>query len=49
MVGDYVLVKPAGGSWDYAQVSGVSGSDIEVKGPEGKTRSVKPGEFVIIK
>jgi hypothetical protein len=48
-VGDYVLVKPASGSWDYAQVSGADGSSIEVKGADAKTRTVKPGEFVILK
>jgi hypothetical protein len=48
-VGDYVLVKPSGGSWDYAQVSGVSGSSIEVKDQYGKTRTAKTGEFAVLK
>lgn len=48
-VGDYVLVKPTSGSWDYAQVSSAGGSSIEVKGPDGKARMVRPGEFVILK
>jgi hypothetical protein len=48
-VGDYLLVKPSSGSWDYAQVSAVNGSAIEVKDAEGKTRTVKPGEFVVLK
>jgi hypothetical protein len=48
-VGDYVLVKPTGGSWDYAQVSNLSASGVEVKGADGKARNVKPGEFVILK
>jgi hypothetical protein len=48
-VGDYVLVKPSGGSWDYAQVSGVSGSGVEVKDREGKTRTVKAGDFAVLK
>src|SRR5713226_5248702 len=48
-VGDYLLVKPTGGYWDYAQVSSVNGSEIEVKGPDGKSRTVKPGEFVILR
>lgn len=48
-VGDYVLVKPSGGSWDYAQVSNINGSEIEVRAPDGKTRTVKPGEFAILK
>lgn len=47
--GDYVLVKPSSGSWDYAQVARVIGSVIEVRGPDGKSRTVKAGEFVIIK
>jgi hypothetical protein len=48
-VGDYLLVKPTSGSWDYAQVITVNGSEIEVKDAEGKTRTVKPGEFVVLK
>lgn len=48
-VGDYVLVKPSNGSWDYAQVTSVSGSAIEVKDADGKTLTVKAGEFVILK
>jgi len=48
-VGDYVLVKPSNGSWDYAQVTSVSGSAIEVKDAEGKTRTAKGGEFVVLK
>ncbi len=48
-VGDYLLVKPNSGSWDYVQVSAVNGSNIEVKDADGKTRTVKPGEFVVLK
>ncbi len=48
-VGDYLLVKPNSGSWDYAQVSAVNGSEVEVKDADGKKRTVKPGEFVILK
>jgi hypothetical protein len=48
-VGDYLLVKPSNGSWDYAQVSSVNGSEIEVKDADGKKRTVKPGEFVVLK
>jgi len=48
-VDDYVLVKPSSGSWDYAQVTAVNGSEIEVRDAEGKTRTVKPGEFVLLK
>jgi hypothetical protein len=48
-VGDYLLIKPSSGSWDYAQVSAVHGSEIEVKDADGKTRTVKPGEFVVLK
>ena len=48
-VGDYLLVKPNSGSWDYVQVSAVDGSNIEVKDADGKTRTVKPGEFVVLK
>jgi hypothetical protein len=47
-VGDYLLVKPSNGSWDYVQVSAVNGSNIEVKDADGKTRTVKPGEFVVL-
>lgn len=47
--GDYVLVKPTSGSWDYAQVSNVNGTEIEVKGPDAKTRTVKAGEFIILR
>ena len=48
-VGDYVLIKPSSGSWDYAQVSAINGTELEVKDAEGKTRTVKPGEFVLLK
>jgi hypothetical protein len=48
-VGDYVLVKPSNGSWDYGQVTSVSGSVIDVKDAEGKTRHAKVGEFVVLK
>ena len=48
-LGDYLLVKPNSGSWDYAQATTVNGSEIEVKDAEGKTRTVKPGEFVLLK
>jgi hypothetical protein len=48
-VGDYLLVKPNSGSWDYAQATSVSGSDVEVKDADGKTRTVKAGEFVILR
>lgn len=48
-VGDYVLIKPNSGSWDYTQVTAVNGSTIEVRDAEGKTRTVKPGEFVILR
>ena len=48
-VGDYLLVKPGNGSWDYVQVTAINGSSIEVKDAEGKTRTVKPGEFVVLK
>jgi hypothetical protein len=48
-VGDYLLIKPSSGSWDYARVSAVNGSNIEVQDAEGKTRTAKPGEFVVLK
>lgn len=43
----YVLVKPDSdnGQWFYAQVTGGAG---EVKFPDGKTRTVKPGEFIAL-
>jgi hypothetical protein len=48
-VGDYVIVKPSGGSWDFAQVTAVNGSDIDVKDADGKARRSRPGEFVVLK
>jgi len=48
-VGDYLLIKPSSGSWDYAQVTAVNGSEIEVKDADGKRRTVKPGDFVVLK
>lgn len=48
--GGYLLVKPAGnGRWSFAQVAEADGSSIEVKTAEGQTRSIRPGEYVIIK
>jgi hypothetical protein len=48
-VGDYLLIKPTSGSWDYAQVTGVNTSEIEAKDADGKTRQVRRGEFVVLK
>ena len=48
-VGDYLLIKPSSGSWDYAQVTAVNGSEVESKDADGKKRTVKPGEFVVLK
>ena len=48
-VGDYLLIKPSSGSWDYAQLTAVNGSEVEVKDADGKKRTVKPGEFVVLK
>lgn len=43
----YMLVKPeAGSKWIYAQAVSITGSAIEIKDQNGKTRTVKPGEFV---
>ena len=47
-VGDYVLLKPDGGSWNYGQVTGVSGPAIEAK-DLNTTRTYRAGEFVILK
>jgi hypothetical protein len=47
-VNDYLIVMPvsARSSWPYGQVTAVNGQNVEVKLAEGKTRSVKPGEYV---
>lgn len=47
-VNDYLIVMPvsARSSWSYGQVTAVNGQNVEVKLAEGKTRSVKPGEYV---
>ncbi len=45
----FVLVKPESGSkWVYAQTVATKDPGIEVKDQTGKTRSVKPGEFVVL-
>lgn len=48
--GDYLIVKPGGsGRWGFAQVAAAGGASIEVKTAEGQTRSIRSGEYVIIK
>jgi len=49
-VNDFVLIKSGYMEvWDYAQVAGVNGTDVEVKNNSGKTSTVKPGEFIPLK
>lgn len=49
-VNDYVVVMPvsARSSWDYGQITAVNGTNVDVKLAEGKTRSLKPGEYVLL-
>jgi hypothetical protein len=47
-VNDFVLLKPAGGSWTYGQVTSVSGTSIEAKTIDS-TREYKAGEFVVLR
>ncbi len=48
--GQYVLVKPVTGSaWEYAQAIKVSGEKVEIKTSDDGTRSLKAGEFVLLK
>jgi hypothetical protein len=49
--GDYLIVKPVStsGKWDYAQVVSVNGQNVETKSADGNTRSVKPGDYVVVK
>jgi hypothetical protein len=44
----FVLVKPETGNsqWNYAQVTAVNNDSWVVKFPDGKTRSIKAGEFI---
>lgn len=47
---DYVVVKPTAGTrWDYMQVVTVNGSSYEVKNASGQTRSIKAGEYIVLK
>jgi predicted small lipoprotein YifL len=45
---DFILVRPDNESfnWDFAQVTSVSGQEMEVKLADGKTKTVKAGNFV---
>lgn len=49
--GDYLIVKPASGNgkWDYAQVTSATGGAVEAKMADGSTRSLKPGDYVVVK
>ena len=43
----FLLVKPESGSkWEYVQVTTIKGNSADVKFADGKTRSVKPNEFI---
>lgn len=45
----FILIKPENGSkWQYAQASGVHGTNVEARLPDGKTRTVKTGEFILL-
>jgi preprotein translocase subunit YajC len=45
----FLLIKPNSGTkWQYAQVSDVSGSNVEVKLAGDKTQTVKAGEFILL-
>ncbi|MGD9590135.1 MAG: hypothetical protein AB7Q37_12650 [Pyrinomonadaceae bacterium] len=45
----YVLVKPESGSkWIYAQVTSAETGAVQIKDAEGKSRTVKQGEFVLL-
>lgn len=47
--GQYLLVKPESGSkWIYAQTVSVKDGNIEIKLADGKTRTIKTGEFVLL-
>lgn len=47
---DFVIVKQDSEhqSFAYAQVTSVNGSSVEVKMADGKTRTVKPGDFYVV-
>jgi len=45
----YLLIKPENGSkWQHSQASSVNGSNVEAKLPDGKTRTVKSSEFILL-
>ena len=48
--GDFVLAKPGDdkSQWQYAQVTSVSGQTAEVKLANGKTRSIKADEYIVL-
>lgn len=46
-VNDFVLLKPAGGSWIYGQITKVNGTSIEAKTIDS-TEKYKAGEYVIL-
>jgi hypothetical protein len=49
-VNDYILIKPdATKLWTYVQVTSVNGTSAVVKDINGKTSTVKPGEFILLK
>lgn len=45
----FVLVKPESGSkWNYAKVASVKDSSAEIKTADGKSRTLKAGEFILL-
>lgn len=49
-VDSFVLVKPDSdsGQWQYAQVTAVNGQSADIKFADGKTRSIKAGEYIAL-
>lgn len=45
----FLIVKPdSGSSWQYGQTASVTGSRVEVKLANNQTKTVTPGEFVLL-
>lgn len=48
-VSQFLLIKPEGGSkWDFAQAVTINGTSVEVKLANGQSKTLKPGEFVLL-
>jgi len=46
----FILAKPESGSkWGYAQTVSTKEGNVEIKTADGKTRTIKAGEFVLLK